>query len=117
MEEIHAEAKKCKFCGEILDPVLRDQEAMKRNSGNAAPGVFHAPVIHKSRGHYILLGLALGVFGVHNFWACRNGVGVAQLLITLFLGWLVVPVIIVGIWVLIELFVVTADGKGVSFSR
>ena len=133
MEEVNAEAKKCKFCGEILDPVLRELEAMKKNnaSGNNGPIIINnnnnnnnnnaAPVAAavaaapKSRVTYILLGLFLGVLGIHNFYAGRSGAGVVQLLLTLSLSWLVFPFYIIGLWVLIELFVVKTDGKGVPF--
>ena len=70
----------------------------------------------KSRIAYILLGLFLGGLGIHNFYAGYVGRGIAQLLITLCLGWLFVPLIIVGIWILIEIIVVTEDSNGIKFS-
>lgn len=81
------------------------------------PGMvpYGGSIVPKKRIHYILLGLFLGGLGVHNFWAGRSGVGIAQLLITLLGCWLIVPTIIVTIWVLIELCTVTTDGKGVPF--
>lgn len=39
-EPIAAQAKKCKHCGEMLDPILRSQEEMRRQ--HLAPG--HGPV-------------------------------------------------------------------------
>ena len=68
----------------------------------------------KSRVVYVLLGLFLGGLGVHNFYAGYNGKGIAQLLITLFLGWLVFPWIIVGIWALIEVIAVDTDANNVK---
>lgn len=65
-----------------------------------------------SRGVYILLGLFLGLFGVHNFYAKRIGVGVCQLI----LSFLVVPIPLVMVWVLIELATVERDGYGDYFS-
>ena len=65
----------------------------------------------KSRVTYILLGLFLGALGVHNFYAGRTGIAVAQLLIC-FTG---IGAFITGIWALIDIIVVTADGKGVPF--
>ena len=65
---------------------------------------------------YILLGLFLGSLGIHNFYAGRTGEGVAQLLITLFLGWLYgIGFLIVFIWVISEICTVTVDGAGVPF--
>lgn len=66
----------------------------------------------KSRGVYIILGLFFGCLGIHNFYAGRLGVGLAQLLITLVLGWFVVGLVITAIWAIIELFMVKADGAG-----
>lgn len=124
-ETISADAKKCKHCGEILDPALREIENLKRqqsqtvvvnnnNNNNNNSGIA-VDVSPKSRVTYILLGLFFGGLGVHNFYAGRGGVGAAQLLITLFLGWLVFPVFIVWVWVIIELFAVTKSGNGVPF--
>ena len=66
----------------------------------------------KSRIAYILLGLFLGGLGIHNFYAGYAGRGVAQLLITLLTGWLIVPLFVVGLWVLIEIIVVSQDAYG-----
>lgn len=64
-----------------------------------------------SRLIYIVLALFLGTFGIHNFYVGRIGSGVAQLLISIFIGWLGF-VFIVWIWVFVELFAVTRDGQG-----
>lgn len=69
-----------------------------------------------SRTTYVLLGLFFGGLGIHNFVAGRVGSGVAQLLITLLTGWLLLPLIVVGLWVLIELCVVNTDGNGVKMT-
>lgn len=144
MEMIAAEARKCKFCGEILDPVLRELELLKRqqnlnaaspivvnnnnNNNNSdahhihtAPEVIAAvvpPVITyppKKRSVYVVLGILLGILGAHNFYANRTGAAVCQLLITLFLGWLEVPLAIVFIWAIIEVIAVDRDGRGTPF--
>lgn len=69
-------------------------------------------IINKSRVAYIVLGIFLGGLGVHNFYAGYNGKGIAQLLLTVLIGWLVLPVIAVMIWVIIELCTVTTDANG-----
>lgn len=71
----------------------------------------------KSRLTYILLGWFFGLLGVHDFYAGYTGRGVAQLLLTILLGWLVVPLVIVWIWVLVEICVVRKDAAGRPFDR
>lgn len=86
----------------------------------AAPQPIHIvaappPLIRvaKSRGIYILLALfLLGLFGAHNFYAGRYGVGTCQLLITLLTGWLFLPLVAVAVWVILECLIVTKDGSG-----
>jgi TM2 domain-containing membrane protein YozV len=71
-----------------------------------------ATMSRKSRGTYIVLGLFLGCFGVHNFYAGYSGRGITQLLITVFLGWLGIGFFITGIWAFIEIIVVNTDAQG-----
>ena len=70
----------------------------------------------KSRGVYVLLALLLGGLGIHNFYAGRFGCAIAQLLITLLTGWLIIPLLIVGLWALIEACIVTTDGENRRFA-
>ncbi|MFN7020658.1 MAG: NINE protein [Phycisphaerales bacterium] len=74
------------------------------------------PVPACSRAVYILLALFLGTLGIHNFVAGYTGRGVAQLLITLFTFWLIIPLIAVWIWVLVEICTVTHDRRGVRMN-
>ena len=68
----------------------------------------------KSRLAYILLGLFLGEFGVHNFYAGSMVQGLIQLLITvLSCGALA---IIAWVWAIIEIITVTKDAQGVTFT-
>lgn len=67
----------------------------------------------KSRVSYILLGLFLGGFGVHNFYAGYSGRGVAQLLIVIFIGWLIIPLFFIWVWVIIEIIAVKTDAYGI----
>lgn len=98
------------FCGRCGAPT-----GAAMMSGGPVP-VNPVGVVPKSRVGYILLGLFLGGLGIHNFYAGYAGRGIAQLLITLFIGWLIIPLIAVGIWVLIEICTVTADAQGVRFN-
>lgn len=71
--------------------------------------------IQKSRTAYILLGIFLGGLGIHNFYAGYSGKGIAQLLISILIGWLIIPLIAVWIWVIVEICTVNADAQGVPF--
>jgi TM2 domain-containing membrane protein YozV len=73
----------------------------------------------KSTGVAYLLAIFLGGLGAHRFYLGRTGSGIAQLVLFI-LGWLTLAIVvggvfllIVGIWVLVDLFLipgmVTAD--------
>lgn len=66
-----------------------------------------------SRIGYILLGIFLGCFGVHNFYAGYKGRAITQLLITLLTLFIASPVIF--IWVIVEICTVNVDARGVPF--
>jgi len=66
----------------------------------------------KSRGYFILLGVLLGLLGVHNFYAGYYGRGGLQLLITITWGMIYIGLIITGTWVLIDLLTVRHDADG-----
>lgn len=69
----------------------------------------------KSRVAYVLLGLFLGGLGIHNFYAGRPNRALGQLLTTLLVGWLVLPLVAVAIWCLVDICAITTDGDGVRF--
>lgn len=107
---------KADFTGDGMRPVEKRPSlplgAQQRQNASPTQLVKSA----KSRGIYIILGLFFGLLGIHNFYAGRLGIGVAQLLVTVILGWFVVGIFITAIWVLIELFTVTKDGAGDAFA-
>jgi len=70
----------------------------------------------KSRIGYILLGIFLGMLGVHNFYAGYIGQGIAQLLITVFLFWTIIAIPIVWIWTIVNVCTVDTDASGRPFS-
>lgn len=124
-EKINLRAKKCRFCGETLDPALRILEErqilVSVKSADPQANVKPLPMVidlhpAKSRTTYILLALFLGLFGIHNFYAGYQGRGIAQLLITLFTFWLIFPLIAVCIWVLIEICIIDKDANDVMFT-
>lgn len=107
-ETILAVAWKCKHCGEFLHPAAH-RANIPISHGKIQPAMSASS---KSRGTYIILGILFGGLGIHNFYAGRYRAGAAQLFITLTLGWFGIGIIIVGIWVICELFAVTEDGEG-----
>ena len=70
----------------------------------------------KNRVVYVILGIFLGVLGIHNFYAGRTYCGLAQLLTTLLLGWLILPVFGIWIWTIVEICTIKCDGDGLMFS-
>lgn len=105
----------CPFCGHVnVVPVMAPSQMQM---GPVVHHHHHMTLQPKcSRTAYVLLGLFLGGLGVHNFVAGYTGRGVAQLLIVIFTGWLVLPLIAVGFWVLIEVIVVSNDSNGIRMS-
>ena len=71
---------------------------------------------NKSRLTYVLLGFFLGALGIHNFYAGYTGRAVVQLLITIFLGWLIIPWLAVEFWSLIDIIFIKKDANAVKFS-
>jgi TM2 domain-containing membrane protein YozV len=67
----------------------------------------------KSRLTYILLGIFLGSFGVHNFYAGYIARGLAQLALTVFT--LFYASVVTWIWALVEVCMVDRDKHGTSF--
>ncbi len=70
----------------------------------------------KSQLVYILLGLFVGFLGVHNFYAGYTKKGVIQLLMFFPGCFLIIPTIMVGVWVLIDVCIVDRDVNGVLFN-
>ena len=65
----------------------------------------------KSRVAYILLGIFLGIFGAHNFYAGYTGRGAIQLSITICT--LFVGSIVSWIWAIVEVCIVETDSQNV----
>ena len=103
----------CKQCGAQIP----DTAAICVGCG-VPTGVVAVPggAVQRSRTAYIVLGIFLGALGIHNFYAGYSGKGIAQLLISLLTGWLIIPLIAVWIWVIVEICTVTKDAQGVAFS-
>jgi hypothetical protein len=68
----------------------------------------------RSRTTFIMLGVFLGVFGVHNFYAGYTGKGRAQLCLTLLSFFFLSPVTF--IWALVEICIVDSDKRHVPMN-
>jgi TM2 domain-containing membrane protein YozV len=113
--DVSTEAPVCPGCGRPMKPVRVSPTASPAEPPHYGPQYQPAPLVvttTKSRGTFIALGLFLGCLGIHNFYAGYNGKGAAQLVITIVLGWLVVGLVITGIWALVEVLTVRVDAKG-----
>jgi len=113
---------KAAFCNQCGAPVFR-QVVYDFNPPQRSPQPQYRRLSSKSRIGYVLLGIFLGGFGVHNFYAGYIGRAVAQLLITLFSGmltpFLCLPILLIlamFVWVLIEVCVVDRDADGYRFA-
>ena len=102
----------CKNCG--ADISEKAAICVKCGVPNTPAGDFDKS--DKTRTAYILLGIFLGGLGIHNFYAGRTGIAIAQLLITLCTFWLVFPLFVIWVWVIVEVCTVVKDGKGKKFS-
>lgn len=76
-----------------------------------APDAAHFP---KSRTTYIVLGIFLGIFGAHNFYAGYTGRAVGQLCLSVLTLFYLSPATL--IWAIVEICVVNQDSAGIQFS-
>ena len=90
------------------------QQAAPPFSPYASPMMPYAAMQQKSRTAYIVLGIFLGMLGIHNFYAGYTGKAVSQLCLTILtLGYLGV---ISWIWAIVEVCVVIQDSQGIPFN-
>ncbi len=85
----------CPYCGQAIHPQAVLCVHCGRSLSEAVTG-------GKKRLTAGLLGIFLGLLGVHNFYLGYTGKAVAQLLMTVLLGCLVLPAMAAAIWGLIE---------------
>ena len=105
--EIPANCNSCPSCGAPC-------KCIQQAAGQPPIGQGYSGNQARNRIVFILLGLFLGCIGAHNFYAGYYGKGAAQLLITVFIGWLVLPWFAVEVWALIEAVTVTVDADNVK---
>ena len=107
-KEMAEDARFCPSCGSAISD---STQIHSQTFTQVQPQLGNA----KSRISYILLGIFLGCLGIHNFYAGYVGRAVAQLLITLFTGWLIIPWFAVWIWCIVEVCTVRVDARGIKF--
>ena len=125
---IPAGAGNCPSCGAAVAVQVVQPEQVLRPAANFQPGYTPQPgcpispqqgtqiaLGRRARVVYIMLAIFLGLLGIHNFYANRIAPGLAQLLMTIFLGWLIFPLLFILIWIIVECCVIKVDGRGVPF--
>jgi TM2 domain-containing membrane protein YozV len=90
-------------------------------SSSAEPGAVSGPLAQpievpayqpRKLAMFVGLGLLLGFFGAHHFYAGRHGRGILQILLTLALVALDLGIIWTWLWALVEIMVVRTDRNG-----
>lgn len=109
-------SKKEKSFQQKKQEVINLQPIYKQNSQKENPFNIESFFTVRYRAIYILLAFFFGTFGLHNFYAGYYKNGIIQLLTTLFLFWLVIPIIIIYVWIFIEIFTVKTDAIGVPMN-
>ena len=111
-EQIMETAKKCKHCGEFLDPVLRASAEKSQQSEKIivqnVQGQGQAEIPPKSRMTYVLLDLFFGIFGIHNMYAGFVGTGILQLILSCTVFGLIITIP----WCILELLFQSKDAFG-----
>ena len=110
-EQIMTGAKKCKHCGEFLNPdnsdPVKEPFLQGKNSLNAQQ-IDQSELSEKSRIIYIILDAHFGILGLHNMYAGLIARGILQLLLTCTIAGLIITIP----WSLLELFLQTKDSYG-----
>lgn len=80
----------------------------------AAPAIAATGHPPKSRTTYIVLGIFLGAFGAHNFYAGYTGRAVGQLCLSVLT--LFCLALVSWVWAIVEICIVNKDSAGIEFS-
>lgn len=126
--EVADGAKFCTACGKPLgvdtnpstatsqvNPNVNVQIVMQNGVGGESPNNRPRNLLpqersDKSMGMYVFLGIVFGFLGIHNFYIGRSSHGMAQLLITLLSGGMLL--LVSWIWAGIDVFTIQYDSDG-----
>ncbi|MDI9336092.1 MAG: NINE protein [Gammaproteobacteria bacterium] len=98
-QEIHPQAEICPKCG------VRNTSTFT----STLSGVITGSLANKTALPAVLLCFFLGYFGAHRFFAGKINSAIAMLILgiaNLFLWWLVLPWVVLGIWWLVDLILI-----------
>ena len=120
--EVPAGVSRCPSCGAAVRITATLQQQQTQTllepigiQSQMRTGVYtgEEPIELKNKWCFILLGIFLGAFGIHNFYTGYIGRGVVKLMITVVsFGWLFW---ISWIWAIVEICSVRIDAKGRPF--
>ena len=122
--EVPAGGSRCPSCGAAVRIAATLQQQQQAQTllepvgmqSQMRTGVYtgEEPIELKNKWCFILLGIFLGAFGIHNFYTGYVGRGIVKLLVTilsgLMLGWAS------WIWAIVEVCTVRIDAKGRPFT-
>lgn len=120
--EVPAGSTRCPSCGAAVryaEPILRQVEVtanQREISSSDSPKYSDCTNVHvnaKNRLVFILLGVFLGSFGIHNFYSGYIARGIFKLLITVLTFGLLFWVS--WLWAVVEICTVRIDSRGVPF--
>lgn len=121
--EVPAGVSRCPSCGAAVRIIATLQQQQTQTllepigiQSQMRRGVYtgEGPIELKNKWCFILLGIFLGAFGIHNFYTGYVGRGIVKLIVTilsgLMLGWAS------WIWAIVEVCTVRIDAKGRPFT-
>ena len=122
--EVPAGVSRCPSCGATVRITATLQQQQQAQTllepigmqSQMRTGVYtgEEPIELKNKWCFILLGIFLGAFGIHNFYTGYVGRGIVKLIVTilsgLMLGWAS------WIWAIVEVCTVRIDAKGRPFT-
>lgn len=115
-DHLSASSYTCMKCqGPLVDAPANVPLATPTGAPCLPGGGFGVQPSSKSRLAYCILGIFLGVLGVHNFYSGHAKRGLIKLILTVLLCWTIIVPLGIFIWTLVEIVTVNSDSEGRPF--